>query len=597
MADQVSILLAETQVNAGSAVTATVNFRTRATASASVPTSIRYRVDCLSTGRNIIDWTAVTAASAVSITVPGTDGEIINAGNDTEKRQLTVESDTGLSTQYRSIARWFVRNLGIRVVPAQAVSDDVVAEALLMLPYTGAIALVGNKFSNGAATGMLVGANMSGMENSTVAGFADWSFDGGAPDWTEYATWNPNVVRIPLNAASFLNLTCGKTSSQAITFTATPASASTGGTLTGNWPLASGNYPIAFNGNDDPATLGAFTSGNTAVTWAALSQASPGASAVAMYWHADTHDADPFGTYRASINTAILAARAIGCYVVFDLHWCRPNLTIGGVTKPLWAINQSSFADADTAIPFWEALVAWLISTYGASGYSDIIFDLFNEPFLNFGPGVWRTTEGGATPVTADDALLVGGWGSQLVNETQSGANWRLAHPWRLAGYQEMLDAIRAAGATNICIVKGNTYSQEVGTGAFKPTDALNQVAIGWHPYPHGTYPYSDDDVGPRIVGSEAQVLAIIAGGTCVIGCEDGGRGGTAATDGEAHMQYMNEWSEANGVSRIIWQWNSTRSFGTASTDNFLTAFAADGTTVLPIQGAGQVVYDWMVSL
>src|SRR5688500_4626990 len=101
MADQVSIQIAEPVVTAGSAVTATVNFRTRSTAAASTPTSIRYKVDCLTNKRTLVEWTSVSAASSASITVPGTSNGTIDSGNDLETRQITVISDYGLSTQVR----------------------------------------------------------------------------------------------------------------------------------------------------------------------------------------------------------------------------------------------------------------------------------------------------------------------------------------------------------------------------------------------------------------------------------------------------------------------------------------------------------------
>ena len=481
-----------------------------------------------------------------------------------------------------------------------AVPDDAEPVVGGVLKYTGVISRAGNRLSNGTATGILVGCNMSGMEDSAIGGFADWSFDGGVPNWAAYATWKPNSVRIPLNAASFLGLTCGITASQPITFKSIPGA--TSGALTAPWLLPTGLYPIAFNGNDRPYALGSFTKGFTTVSWPTLTHVAPSVNAVAAYWGGVTVAADPKGTYRSSVKAAIDAARAIGCYVILDLHWCRPKLTLGGVTRPLLAKGQPAFADADTAIAFWQALVGWLRATYGDAGYADLVFELFNEPYLNMGPGALTTTRGGTAPVSADAALLIGGFGSAVVNESQGGMNWALAHPWRLAGYQEVLDAIRNAGATNLCIVNGNTWAQELATAlTWKPKDALGQVAFGWHPYPHGTYPYADGDVYPK-TGNDAGngTLAavqwaekLLAAGECVLCTEDGGFGGASATAGEHHLTYMNAWAAERGVSRILWQWNSPRVHGIAGCDNYLTVLDVDGKTVLPLQGCGQVTFDF----
>jgi hypothetical protein len=111
MADQISIQLAETMVAAGSAVSATVNFRTRSTAAASTPSSIRYRVDCLTNRREVIADTSVSAASSVTITVPGPNNGTIDPAQEFEVRQLTVTADYGLSTQCKAAVTWRVRNI------------------------------------------------------------------------------------------------------------------------------------------------------------------------------------------------------------------------------------------------------------------------------------------------------------------------------------------------------------------------------------------------------------------------------------------------------------------------------------------------------
>lgn len=124
MADQISILLAENQVNAGSAVTATVNFRTRSSAAASTPTSVRYRVDCLTNGRQVIADTSISAASSASIVIPGPNNGTIDDSNDVEIRQLTVIADYGLDTQVKAAATWRVRNVRSYAFPHDFEDDE-----------------------------------------------------------------------------------------------------------------------------------------------------------------------------------------------------------------------------------------------------------------------------------------------------------------------------------------------------------------------------------------------------------------------------------------------------------------------------------------
>lgn len=110
-ADQIAIRIAKTAVKEGSAFDATVNFRTRSTAAAATPTNIKYRLDCLTTRKELLDWTTVSAASSVTISITGAQNAIQSDCNDFETKQLTVVSDDGLSTQYRETKRWTVENL------------------------------------------------------------------------------------------------------------------------------------------------------------------------------------------------------------------------------------------------------------------------------------------------------------------------------------------------------------------------------------------------------------------------------------------------------------------------------------------------------
>lgn len=109
--DQIAISIPRTTWQEGSAFTATAYCRTRASAAAETPTSLKYRIDCLTTGKQIADWTTLTAASSASISVTGTHNAIQDDANDSEVRQLTVMADDGLSTQHRGSVRWRVENL------------------------------------------------------------------------------------------------------------------------------------------------------------------------------------------------------------------------------------------------------------------------------------------------------------------------------------------------------------------------------------------------------------------------------------------------------------------------------------------------------
>ena len=111
MADQIAISIPETRYNEGSAFTATAYFRTRSSGAASTPTTIHYRLDCLTTATELADWTSASAASSLSISITGTHNAIQSDGNDVEVKQLTVVADKDLSTQQVAAVTWQVKNL------------------------------------------------------------------------------------------------------------------------------------------------------------------------------------------------------------------------------------------------------------------------------------------------------------------------------------------------------------------------------------------------------------------------------------------------------------------------------------------------------
>ena len=112
MSDQVEIQIPKTIVHEETSFTVTAYFRDRGTKAAATPTTIHYRLDCLSTRREIKDWTSVsTPAGSNTITISASDNQILDDSNTTETKQITIKLDTGLSTQQIKPALWKVRNL------------------------------------------------------------------------------------------------------------------------------------------------------------------------------------------------------------------------------------------------------------------------------------------------------------------------------------------------------------------------------------------------------------------------------------------------------------------------------------------------------
>lgn len=109
--DQVAISLPKTTVNERSQITATANFRTRSTAEAATPTTVHYKVSNLQTKETVQEWTSVSAASQVTITLTGEMNKIRDNTHVHEKMELLVSADKGLSTEFIGRATYRIRNV------------------------------------------------------------------------------------------------------------------------------------------------------------------------------------------------------------------------------------------------------------------------------------------------------------------------------------------------------------------------------------------------------------------------------------------------------------------------------------------------------
>lgn len=108
-------------VGEGSSFVVTIRPRDKATDSPVTFSTMKYRIDCLTTGRTVRDWTDLTPSASVELQITDTDNAIVDDANRRERKQLTLVGNDGLSTQFvdPDPARWWVNNTlpGRNVVP------------------------------------------------------------------------------------------------------------------------------------------------------------------------------------------------------------------------------------------------------------------------------------------------------------------------------------------------------------------------------------------------------------------------------------------------------------------------------------------------
>ncbi len=362
------------------------------------------------------------------------------------------------------------------------------------------IRVQGNKFVDGFGhVVQLRGVNFSGIEFVAMDGWNPSDASGGqggqpdGPNWAAIRNWHANIVRLPLNEASWLDYSCTDT--------------------------------------------------NGAV-----------------------RDPDPGHNYRSSIARLVTQANAAGLYVILDLHVTAPGTACPRI--------QTQMADADHSLAFWTS-VAKLFKSNPA-----VMFELFNEPFLNF-----------EFTGNAWSYMMQGTKGSFTGFPAQSGGGpWKnVKQSWAIASYQAMIDTVRATSATNVVLVGSMQYAQDLsGWLANRPTDPQNQMAVTWHPYPTfgttwGTYAYSQPNFAPAVF---TDVQNIRAAGFPVIATETGDQN-TPGTLGAPLISTVTRFADQNGVSLLGWTWDVW-----GSPSNVLVK-DVDGT---PTDGYGQVFHSWMVT-
>ena len=82
-----------------------------------IPTTAEYRIDDCRSGKQLVDWTALTPAAVMTINIPGSVNAIIDSTRNTpEIKTVTVRIDNGLTGQNFSQYTYGVQDLGFAQV-------------------------------------------------------------------------------------------------------------------------------------------------------------------------------------------------------------------------------------------------------------------------------------------------------------------------------------------------------------------------------------------------------------------------------------------------------------------------------------------------
>jgi endoglucanase len=284
----------------------------------------------------------------------------------------------------------------------------------------------GNRLIDSGRAVRLRGVNRSGLEYACAQG---WGFLDGPSDAASVqaiASWNANVVRVPLNE------TC----------------------------------------------------------WLGINGVNP------------TYSGD---NYRRAVADYVTLLNRAGLAVILDLHWTAAGTAI--------ALSQAPMPNRDHTPEFWRQVAA------AYKGNNSVLLDLFNEPFPDDNrdtPEAWRCWRDGGTC---------------------NGMSFQAA------GMQELVDAVRGTGASNVILLGGVGYSSRLSSWlAYMPRDPLNNLAASWHVYNFSgcnTQSCWDSSAAPV-----AQQVPLVLG---ELGQDD---------RGSAFVGALMDWIDARQGSYLAWVWN-----------------------------------------
>jgi endoglucanase len=223
-------------------------------------------------------------------------------------------------------------------------------------------------------------------------------------------------------------------------------------------------------------------------------------------------------TYQSTIATWVNLLLQNNIYPILDLHWTENN----GAE----ATGQQPMPDMAHAPTFWGQVAA----AYKNS--PKVIFDLFNEPYPD------NNMEANAA------------WTCWRDGGTCTGMSYAAA------GMQSMLTAVRNAGATNLVLLAGIEYANDLSQWlTYQPSDPANNFAASWHVYPNSNYTSSHSLMMDAM--GVAGMVPIVA--TEIGGALDGSCTATSGTDNGSFittaMSYLDGLSPPQ--SYVAWSWST----------------------------------------
>jgi endoglucanase len=222
-------------------------------------------------------------------------------------------------------------------------------------------------------------------------------------------------------------------------------------------------------------------------------------------------------TYQQAVKDYANLLVANGINPIIDLHWTHGQYT-GNISAcaDVNATCQKPMPSMQYTPTFWTQVAN------AFKGNNAVVFDLFNEPYPDAAnnwsdmPAAWRCLRDGGTCT---------------------------GFTYEVAGMQDLVDAVRATGATNVIMTAGLTWTNDLTQWlTYKPADPTGNLMASWHSYNFNacvTVSCWDNQIGA--VAAQVPVHA-----------------GEIGQDTCAHdyIDQVTTWLDGRGLGYTAWTWN-----------------------------------------
>ena len=343
-------------------------------------------------------------------------------------------------------------------------------------------------------------------------------------------------------AATLLSLALTSTSKSA-----TPSSAHTAPQLqlhvSGNKLVNASGERVVLHGVDRSGTefmcahgAGIFDGPNTVASIRAMKHHGINAVRVPLNeacWNGDSYvQASMRGTpYRAAVMSYVKRLNANGMVTILDLHWTN-GLYMGGASACAsdQAVCQKPMPDAAGAVPFWKSVAR------AFNGNDAVIFDLFNEPY----------------PEQANHNIEAAGWRCW-----QHGGDC-VGIPYKVAGMQTLVNAVRSTGANNVIMLGGLEWSNDLSQWlSHEPADPAHNLAASWHSYNFNAC--SNKACWNKVLAPVIAKVPLVAGEIGENDCAG------------SYITRLTSWMDTKSANYLAWTWNSD--FNCASGPGLITNY------------------------